>query len=93
MKAKRNRYDLSLWDIRKLPLYGRAQESVQVAALMNYPPAAVSLLFAKQLNSGHHSLATVTFPAADFEKGAAFSRALENQEKSGIQPLRDARED
>jgi len=33
MKAKRNRYDLSLWDIRKLPLYGSAQESVQAAAL------------------------------------------------------------
>src|ERR1700740_2728742 len=33
MKAKRNRYDLSLWDVRKLPLYGRARESVQVATL------------------------------------------------------------
>lgn len=52
MKAKRNRYDLSLWDIRKLPLYGRAQECVQVAALSTYLGAAVSLLLAKQLNSG-----------------------------------------
>jgi len=33
MKAKRNRYDLSLWDVRKLSLYGRAAESVQGAAL------------------------------------------------------------
>jgi hypothetical protein len=33
MKAKRNRYDLSLWDVRKLQLYGRARESVQVATL------------------------------------------------------------
>jgi len=32
MKAKWNRYDLSLWDIRKLQLYGSAQESVQAAA-------------------------------------------------------------
>jgi hypothetical protein len=30
MKAKRNRYDLSLFDVRKLSLYGRAMESVQV---------------------------------------------------------------
>jgi len=29
MKAKRNRYDLSLWDVRKQPLYGSAQKSVQ----------------------------------------------------------------
>lgn len=29
MKAKRNRYNLSLWDVRKLPLYGRAMGSVQ----------------------------------------------------------------
>jgi hypothetical protein len=29
MKAKRNRYDLSLWDVRKLQLYGRARERVQ----------------------------------------------------------------
>ena len=93
MKAKRNRYDLSLWDIRKLSLYGRAQESVQIAALIHYPAAAVSLLLAKQLNSGHHSLATVTCPAADFEKGAALSRALENQEKPRPQPLRTARAD
>jgi len=33
MKAKWNRYDLSLWDIRKLSLYGSTQESVQAAAL------------------------------------------------------------
>jgi len=33
MKAKRNRYDLSLWDVRKLQLYGRAMESVQVEAI------------------------------------------------------------
>jgi hypothetical protein len=49
MKAKRNRYDLSLWDIRKLPLYGRAQESVQAAALNIHPAAAFSPLLAKQL--------------------------------------------
>jgi hypothetical protein len=29
MKAKMNRYDLSLWDVRKLSLYGRATNSVQ----------------------------------------------------------------
>jgi len=29
MKAKRNRYDLSLWDVRKLQLYGSTRESVQ----------------------------------------------------------------
>ena len=29
MKAKRNRYDLSLWDLRKLSLYGRARRMVQ----------------------------------------------------------------
>src|SRR5215831_13164493 len=29
MKAKRNRYDLSLWDVRKLQLYGRSRDSVQ----------------------------------------------------------------
>src|SRR4051794_25278351 len=29
MKANRNRYDLSLWDVRKLQLYGRARRSVQ----------------------------------------------------------------
>jgi hypothetical protein len=33
MKAKRNRYDLSLWDVRKLSLYGRARECVQTATL------------------------------------------------------------
>src|SRR3954451_6929343 len=33
MKAKRNRYYLSLWDVRKLSLYGRARESVQAATL------------------------------------------------------------
>jgi len=33
MKAKMNRYDLSLWDVRKLTLYGRASESVQAAQL------------------------------------------------------------
>ncbi len=27
MKAKRNRYDLSLWDVRKLSLYGSALEA------------------------------------------------------------------
>ena len=27
MKAKRNRYDLSLWDVRKLSLYGRARDA------------------------------------------------------------------
>ena len=32
MKAKRNRYDLSLWDLRKLQLYGRARERVQNGA-------------------------------------------------------------
>jgi hypothetical protein len=36
MKAKRNRYDLSLWDVRKLSLYGRARESVQTATLSAY---------------------------------------------------------
>jgi hypothetical protein len=30
MKAKKNRYDLSLWDLRKLSLYGRAFRSVQM---------------------------------------------------------------
>ena len=30
---EKNRYYLSLWDVRKLPLYGRARESVQVATL------------------------------------------------------------
>jgi len=34
MKAKRNRYDLRLWDVRKLSLYGRAAESVQTEAAM-----------------------------------------------------------
>src|SRR5580704_14327585 len=34
MKAKRNRYDLSLWDVRKLSLYGSAQERVQAATLI-----------------------------------------------------------
>lgn len=34
MKAKRNRYDLSLWDVRKLSLYGSASESVQAATLL-----------------------------------------------------------
>jgi hypothetical protein len=29
MKARRNRYDLSLWDLRKLSLYGRVRRSVQ----------------------------------------------------------------
>ena len=29
MEARRNRYDLSLWDLRKLSLYGRAKRSVQ----------------------------------------------------------------
>jgi hypothetical protein len=33
MKAKKNRYDLSLFDVRKLSLYGRAIESVQVEAI------------------------------------------------------------
>jgi hypothetical protein len=32
MKAKRNRYDLSLWDVRKRSLYGRVRETVQVEA-------------------------------------------------------------
>jgi hypothetical protein len=39
MKAKRNRYDLSLWDVRKLSLYGRAVESVQAATLSGSNPA------------------------------------------------------
>jgi hypothetical protein len=29
MKAKMNRYDLSLWDVRKLQLYGTSRNSVQ----------------------------------------------------------------
>ena len=33
MKAKRNRYDLSLWDVRKLSLYGSAVNGVQAATL------------------------------------------------------------
>src|SRR5208282_4179823 len=33
MKAKMNRYDLSLWDVGKRSLYGRDRESVQAATL------------------------------------------------------------
>src|SRR5271168_4633145 len=33
MRAKMNRYDLSLWDVRKRSLYGRETESVQAATL------------------------------------------------------------
>src|SRR5271155_176562 len=33
MRTKMNRYDLSLWDVRKRPLYGRETESVQAATL------------------------------------------------------------
>src|SRR5260370_5638190 len=33
MKAKMNRYDLSLWDVRKLSLYGRALESPKLQLL------------------------------------------------------------
>ncbi len=39
MKAKRNRYNLSLWDVRKLSLYGRALGSVQAKALGGREPA------------------------------------------------------
>jgi len=35
MKAKMNRYDLSLWDVRKLQLYGSATLSVQAATLFS----------------------------------------------------------
>jgi hypothetical protein len=38
MNAKRNRCDLSLWDVRKLSLYGRATKSVQVEALYRVSP-------------------------------------------------------
>jgi hypothetical protein len=37
MKAKMNRYYLSLWDVGKPQLYGRAQESVQAATLWVEP--------------------------------------------------------
>jgi len=40
MKAKRNRYDLSLWDVRKLSLYGRSAGCVQAATLKSNPGAA-----------------------------------------------------
>ena len=33
MRAKMNRYDLSLWDVGKRSLYGRERESVQAATL------------------------------------------------------------
>jgi hypothetical protein len=33
MRAKMNRYDLSLWDVGKRQLYGRKIESVQAATL------------------------------------------------------------
>ena len=33
MRAKMNRYDLSLWDVGKRSLYGRETESVQAATL------------------------------------------------------------
>jgi hypothetical protein len=33
MNAKMNRYDLSLWDMGKRPLYGSERESVQAATL------------------------------------------------------------
>jgi hypothetical protein len=33
MRAKMNRYDLSLWDLGKRSLYGRKTESVQAATL------------------------------------------------------------
>jgi hypothetical protein len=33
MRAKMNRYDLSLWDVGKRQLYGRKMESVQAATL------------------------------------------------------------
>jgi hypothetical protein len=33
MRAKMNRYDLSLWDAGKRSLYGRKTESVQAATL------------------------------------------------------------
>ena len=49
MKAKWNRYDLSLWDLRKLSLYGRAQDSVQVAALNEDLAAAVKTRLEQQL--------------------------------------------
>jgi hypothetical protein len=41
MKAKMNRYDLSLWDLGKLSLYGRATGCVQNAALNAYLSAAL----------------------------------------------------
>jgi hypothetical protein len=40
MKAKMNRYDLSLWDLRKLSLYGRARDASKTAALNAYLSAA-----------------------------------------------------
>ena len=46
MKAKRNRYDLSLWDVRKLSLYGRAAESVQGAALFKVGVAVLAQILA-----------------------------------------------
>ena len=33
MKAEQNREELSLWDVRKLQLYGRSRDSVQAATL------------------------------------------------------------
>jgi hypothetical protein len=35
MQAKRNRYDLSLWDVRKLSLYGRALEASKLQLFLN----------------------------------------------------------
>jgi hypothetical protein len=55
MKAKRNRYDLSLWDVRKLSLYGRAAESVQGATLFAAGVAVLPQILASPVPGGPDS--------------------------------------
>jgi hypothetical protein len=57
MKAKRNRYDLSLWDVRKLSLYGRARESVQAATRISCLSVAPGSGFDRAIAaSGHQAV-------------------------------------
>jgi hypothetical protein len=63
MRAKMNRYDLSLWDMRKRQLYGRERESVQAAtlAVVGYSNFVIPSAFF--LARGN-----LLFPAADHER-------------------------
>src|SRR6266496_1070006 len=55
MKTKRNRYDLSLWDVRKLSLYGRPREGVQAATLVfaSYGRSEATSLIVRWTSLGH----------------------------------------